>query len=199
MITKLGPLQTKILQYLSQTPNQNKQQVQRGLGIPDKNYPSVKNAIDVLFEKGYLKAVDMKSKKNLPIKSFRLTEQGIIYVFANNNVDFLKVMQNYESDFHLMQHYVKQAKIISDPGVLKKLIQNAAQFLLLQGDRESISMNPENMMALNTSTMLLYGRMTNKERAYLSQKVGNRKNRRLFRKVNSLLKVVLNEDAEAND
>jgi len=76
MEIRIGALQIKILKYLAFNPEQNAQAIQQALGIPDKNYPSVWNALQKMKEKDLVDFKNAISKKNVPIKNWFLTGKG---------------------------------------------------------------------------------------------------------------------------
>jgi DNA-binding PadR family transcriptional regulator len=96
-VKDLGKLREKIIFHLSQNPNLNAQALQKALDYPSSQYPNILKALKKLEKFGLVKSKSGKSKKNVPIRLYRCTDNGILYALARNpRADALKTIAAYE-------------------------------------------------------------------------------------------------------
>jgi len=134
MLEKFTSLEEKIISYLALTPDKNIQQIQRGLEIEDRNYPSVYNAVLRLKKKEYVKAKKGKSEKNVEINFFKLTPLGIGATLAfGDETTLLEVFDNYEKDLSSFKVYKEFIKLLK-PLTAKKLLRLVGKTILQYGE-----------------------------------------------------------------
>lgn len=102
MLGRFGKIEQQILKHLALHPRQNMQVIQRALNIPGENYPSVRHAILSLKKSGLVKSEPATSKKDVPIRIWHLTDEGVFTVFKNatdlSSEDLNLVIDNYVLD-----------------------------------------------------------------------------------------------------
>jgi DNA-binding PadR family transcriptional regulator len=95
---RLSSLREKIVFCLSENPNLNAQALQKALGYPSNQYPNISKALKTLEKSGLIRSKHGKSKKNVQIKLYRCTDNGILYALGRNpKADALKTINAYES------------------------------------------------------------------------------------------------------
>ena len=119
---KVTPIEEKIVSYLALHPRRNIQQIQRGLGIEDRNYPTVRNAMSRLKKKDLVEATQGKSEKKVLVSFFRLSVKGIGYALAYGNDHVaLQVPAIYEDVEPQLKNFVQIEQHLSPPIMLKLL------------------------------------------------------------------------------
>lgn len=78
---KVGKLERRILRILALQPKMHKKAIQEALKINDKNYATVSNAVDSLKAKGLVTWEPGKSKRNKPIRLWKLSDTGLVVLF----------------------------------------------------------------------------------------------------------------------
>ncbi len=95
---RLSSLREKIVFCLSENPNLNAQALQKTLGYPSNQYPNISKALKTLEKSGLIRSKHGKSKKNVQIKLYRSTDNGILYALGRNpKADALKTINVYEN------------------------------------------------------------------------------------------------------
>jgi hypothetical protein len=95
-IKELGNLQERVLFFLSENPDNNKQAIQKGISHPSDQYGSVLNAVNALEKIGYIQAKSGFSKKKVPISLYNCTDLGVFYALSKNpNGDAQKLLSAY--------------------------------------------------------------------------------------------------------
>jgi hypothetical protein len=95
---ELGNLQEKVLFYLAENPEKNKQAIQQGINHPSEQYGSVKNAVDKIEEFGFIQSTEGLSQKKVKIKIYRCADSGVFYALTKNHLaDVLKILDAYKS------------------------------------------------------------------------------------------------------
>jgi len=124
MGVRLGVLQTRILKYLALHPRQNAQAIQQALEIPDKNYPSVWNALQKMEKQGFVSYEDAISKKNVPIKNWLLTDKGLLQALLLcdfTGEEMQQALANYaENEF--TKRFLKLTLETLGPDLTKKIL-----------------------------------------------------------------------------
>jgi len=130
MAEKPTRIETEIIKYLALNPKDNTQRIQRGIGLKDKNYPTVRKAIRRLQKKYIVQYSTGKSKKKVTIKIYRLTPRGVFVALGIcSDNDLVKILEKnkYESDdLFLLKEYVSR---LSEP-TAKKILRSAGKFAL---------------------------------------------------------------------
>jgi hypothetical protein len=180
MALVIGPIQKQVLKHLALNPNQNAQAVQRALGIPDKNYPSVHSALQNLHKLGLVEWRDAVSSKNVPMKLWRLTDKGVL--FSVSYLDFevneiVEALKNYAASereqqiltlmvetlgVELFKQFVnvylafkQQPEGFATVALIAQLQQELKNKTLSPEDNERIKVFFEKVMELNSKTRLL--------------------------------------------
>jgi hypothetical protein len=97
-VKQLGSLREKILFHLSENPNLNAQAVQKNLEYPQNQYPNILNALKTLEKLELLTSKLGKSKKNVQIRLYRCTFDGVLFALAENpNARALNILNAYQS------------------------------------------------------------------------------------------------------
>ncbi|MCW4044763.1 MAG: BlaI/MecI/CopY family transcriptional regulator [Candidatus Bathyarchaeota archaeon] len=129
------PIEKEIIEYLSLNPNQNTQQIQRGLVKADKNYPTVKNALERLEKKNYVETHKGKSKKNLTIKFYKLSPRGVsIALGLNREENLMRTLANYKDAAEAFS-LLKQFANYLDTQLSIKLLRQAGLLAVRQGKK----------------------------------------------------------------
>ena len=119
---KITSLEENIISYLALHPRRNIQQIQRGLGIQDKNYPTVRNAMPRLEKKGFVEFTQGKSEKKVVIRFYRLTAKGRGYALAYGNSQVtLQVPSTYENEEPQLAIFTQISTYLSTSTLLKLL------------------------------------------------------------------------------
>jgi DNA-binding PadR family transcriptional regulator len=145
-----------VLFYLAENPHNHKQAIQKGIEYQPQ-YGSVLNAVRALEKSGYIKSKKGKSKKKVPIKFFKCTEEGAFYALAKNpNANVLKILDAYKDQYdsykslrNLYDAYGQDVfiKFIRDvdeflPMVQKQGLEKALPLLFMKIVREVNNVNP---------------------------------------------------------
>jgi DNA-binding PadR family transcriptional regulator len=127
---KLSSLREKIVFYLSENPNLNAQALQKALEYPSNQYPNILKALKTLEKTGLIKSKSGKSKKKVPIRLYRCTDNGILYALARNpKADALKTINAYESIEDLAKSF-RACYDIMGPELFFKFVEDADEFML---------------------------------------------------------------------
>jgi len=180
MALVIGPIQKQVLKHLALNPNQNAQAVQRALGIPDKNYPSVHLALKTLHQLGLVEWRDAVSSKNVPMKLWRLTDKGVL--FSVSYLDFetneiAAMFKNYAANereqqiltlmvetlgaelfkqfVNVYMAFTQQPESFATVALIVQLQQELKNKTLNPEDNERIKLFFEKIMELNGKTRLL--------------------------------------------
>lgn len=130
----LGKLEKRILKDLAKHPNSLIQPIQKRLM---SYYKNVYDAIENLKGKGLvMEGNRIKSDQGAEYTSYKLSEQGLIYVLASNNVDYEIVLENYESETQFLATLGPVLSEFPDKAIRKTLINTAAQMLLTYNIKE---------------------------------------------------------------
>ena len=114
MTVRIGRVQKRVIHYLASHPNQNMQVIQRELGIPDRNYTGVRNALITLKENGYVKSKRAFSAKKVKIDFWTLTKKGVAYVMAYGDSDIiLDALKKYEGKMEMSISVKQFADLVS--------------------------------------------------------------------------------------
>jgi len=131
---RVTTLEERMICHLALHPRRNIQQIQRGLNMKDRNYPSVRNAMRRLKKKGYAEATEGKSEKNLPIKFYKLSTKGIGYTLAYANEQAtLTVLATYENVEPQLKNFLQITQHLS-PSILLKLLRIVGKGVLQYGE-----------------------------------------------------------------
>lgn len=134
MNQELGRLQRKVLEYLALHPKQNTQVIQRGLKIPDHNYPSVRKSLKALERQDLVKTEAALSKKKAPIRIWMLTMKGIAYVLAHGKDDtVLGVLAEYEGNIEFFKPLQQFVKLLSKE-TATKIFRHVGKAYFLYGE-----------------------------------------------------------------
>lgn len=129
-VAKLSSLKEKIVFHLSENPNLNAQALQKALEYPSNQYPNILKALKTLEKSGLIKSKSGKSKKNVPIKLYRCTDNGILYALARNpKADALKTINAYESTEEVAKSF-RACYDIMGPELFFKFVGDADEFML---------------------------------------------------------------------
>jgi DNA-binding PadR family transcriptional regulator len=130
-VGKLSSLREKIVFYLSENPNLNAQAIQKALEYPSNQYPNILKALKTLEKTGLIKSKSGKSKKRVPIRLYRCTDNGILYALARNpKADALKTINAYESIEDLAKAF-RACYDIMGPELFFKFVGDADEFMLM--------------------------------------------------------------------
>jgi DNA-binding PadR family transcriptional regulator len=125
---KLSSLKEKIVFHLSENPNLNAQALQKTLGYPSNQYPNILKALKALEKTGLIASRSGKSKKKVPIRLYRCTENGILYSLAKNpEADALKTIDAYESLDKLAKAF-RASYDIMGPQLFLKFVKDVDEF-----------------------------------------------------------------------
>lgn len=81
----LGKLQERILRYLAENPDKNKMEIMDGIKHPEKQYSSLRKAVDVLeTEYKWIQYRKGLSKKRVEIKFYYCNPDGLFYVLTSD-------------------------------------------------------------------------------------------------------------------
>jgi DNA-binding PadR family transcriptional regulator len=128
---KLSSLREKIVFYLSENPNLNAQAIQKALEYPSNQYPNILKALKTLEKTGLIRSKSGKSKKKVPIRLYRCTDNGILYALARNpKADALKTITAYESIEDLAKTF-RACYDIMGPELFFKFVGDADEFMLM--------------------------------------------------------------------
>lgn len=95
---ELGSLQQKIIFHLAESPNLNAQAIQKALDYPPSQYPNILKALKTLEKLDVVSSTTAKSKRNVPIRQYRCTLDGVIYALAKNpSADALNTLNAYQN------------------------------------------------------------------------------------------------------
>jgi hypothetical protein len=112
-------------------PSQHKQAIQKTM--PTKEYGSVSNAVQALEDSGYLEHEDAVSLKNVKIKIYRCTKEGLEYALANNsNMDFQKTFESNKERFPIFDFYLKQYQTLGHD-LFKKFLKLTMESTVIAG------------------------------------------------------------------
>lgn len=132
-IGKLSSLREKIVFHLSENPNLNTQVIQKALGYPSNQYPNILKALKTLEKSGLIKSKSGKSKKKVPIRLYRCTDNGILYALARNpKADALKTINTYEGIADIAKTF-RACYGIMGPELFLKFVGDWDEFMLMIG------------------------------------------------------------------
>jgi DNA-binding PadR family transcriptional regulator len=130
-VAKLSSLREKAIFYLSENPNLNAQALQKALEYPSNQYPNILKALKTLEKSGLIKSKSGKSKKKVPIRLYRCTDNGILYALARNpKADALKTINAYEGIEDLAKSF-RACYDIMGPELFFKFVGVADEFMLM--------------------------------------------------------------------
>jgi len=130
-VAKLGSLREKIIFYLSENPNLNAQALQRALEYPPNQYPNILKALKTLEKTGLIKSKGGKSKKKVPIRLYRCTDNGILYALARNpKANALKTINAYENTEEIAKTF-RACYDIMGPELFVKFVEDVDEFMLM--------------------------------------------------------------------
>jgi hypothetical protein len=166
MTEKVTSVEKQIIQYLSLNRKQNTQRIQRGIGLEDKNYPTVRNAIERLKKKKhYVISTKGLSEKNVPINEYQLSTQGVIVALAINSENtLLKTLENYKMDSETLL-LLKQLVSYLSTATAIKILRYAGTFASKYGKKV-----PEALAgAVTLNGLLGLGELTEKEKKEVAE------------------------------
>ena len=155
---ELGSLQEKIVFFLAENPQNHKLAIQKGIEHPAEQYGSVKKAVDMLEELGYLVSKKVLSQKSVEIKEYDCTELGVFYALARKpNANVPKILDVYHSkvdfcrnlkalyDVWGSDHFAMFLRDLGDflPIIRKKGVDFAVPYLLMKIARQMQSLDPK--------------------------------------------------------
>jgi DNA-binding PadR family transcriptional regulator len=155
---ELGNLQQKVLFFLAENPDQHKQAIQKGISHPTDQYGSISKAVDSLEELGFIDSKLTKSQKNVEIKLFKCTDEGVLYALSRNPLgDILKILDSYKEQVEFCKQFralydvwgqKQMALFLKDlgeflPMVHTKGIEYAAPFLLMKFAKQFQTLDPK--------------------------------------------------------
>ena len=156
-IKELGHLQERVLFFLSENPDQNKQAIQKGISHPSDQYGSILKAVTALQKIGYIQAKSGISKKKVPISLYNCTDLGVFYALSKNpNGDVEKLLSAYgerdtwksvkclygEVDHEAFTSIFKDSADFI-PMMSKDGLKNALIHLFVRSYRRSRKLNPK--------------------------------------------------------
>jgi len=132
---ELGSLQEKVLFHLAENPRMNTQTIQKNLGYPPAQYPNILKAVKALEKAALIQSEEGKSKKNVPIRLYKCTQEGVFYALARNpNADVLKILDAYKS----LDEFFKSMRRLYDVcghDIFAKFVKDVDEFLpMIQRD-----------------------------------------------------------------
>jgi DNA-binding PadR family transcriptional regulator len=134
MVEKPTPIETEVIKYLALKPKENTQRIQRGIGLEDKNYPTVRKAIKRLEKKSIIKHSKGESEKKVSIKFYQLTPHGVFLALGiGSDSDLIKILdknKNESEDLFLLKQYTA---FLTVPTAIK-ILRNAGKFALSHQD-----------------------------------------------------------------
>jgi DNA-binding PadR family transcriptional regulator len=127
----LGKLREKLIFYISEDPNLNAQALQKALDYPSSQYPNILNALKKLEKFGLIESKSGKSKKKVPIRLYRCTDNGILYALARNpKADALKTINAYEN-LEAIAKTFRACYEIMGPELFYKFVRDWDEFMLM--------------------------------------------------------------------
>jgi DNA-binding PadR family transcriptional regulator len=130
-VKELGSLREKIIFHLSENPNLNAQALQKALEYPSNQYPNILNALKTLEKTGLVRSESGKSKKKVPIRLYRCTDNGILYALARNpKANALKTIGAYENTEELAKTF-RACYDIMGPELFVKFVEDVDEFMLM--------------------------------------------------------------------
>ncbi|MCJ7560347.1 hypothetical protein MUO79_06975 [Candidatus Bathyarchaeota archaeon] len=142
-----GPLERTVLHYLALNRDSLIQPMQKAL---KKDYKSVHGETKNLITKGYVETnKKVTSEKGASLPGYKLTREGLLYVFAHNNINYQTVMNKYGEGQEFFREYKKLDSFVKNKKLLNFLIQFASKTALGVEDKEQVFENPR--MLLKTS------------------------------------------------
>jgi len=94
----IGSLKEKVLLFLGEHSKMNAQAIQKELGYPPDQYPNILKAVKVLEKLELVKSENGTSAKNVPMRLYSCSDEGIFYVLTKNpNANFLEIFKEYEN------------------------------------------------------------------------------------------------------
>jgi hypothetical protein len=132
--------------YLS-LPSKRKNILQKALGYPSSHYPNVLKALKTLEKLDLVNSTSGKSKKNIPIRLYRCTLDGIFYSLAKNPnanaLDTLTAYQNLDDVVNSLQKlydvwghdlFMKFVKDVHEflPMIHKDGLENVIPYMLMK-------------------------------------------------------------------
>ena len=165
---KLSRIEEKVISFLSLSLDKNAQQIQRGIDIEDKNYSTVKKAIDRLEKKKfYVESKKGKSEKNVVIKFYKLSTRGVLVAFATNDEETLiKTLCLYKSTSEIFL-LLKQFANCLKPSTAIKLLRMTGNLAFKYGGKVT---KPEAILtAITLNAISGFGDWTQEEIAELAE------------------------------
>ena len=157
----LGKLEKEIINDLALHPNSLKQPIKRRL---KKDYKNVSMAINNLIIKGCVeKGKNVKSEKGVSYQGYKLTSEGVLYVFVFGEVNIDRVIENYPETTFITE-YRKILRALPNKKLVRKLIRKAAQMALNQEDREAVNLNPNALINMAFTSMRFYSKLPRDEK-----------------------------------
>ena len=144
----IGSLKEKILLFLAENPDKNTQALQKELGYPSTQYPNIMKAVKALEKLELVQSKTGKSMKNVQMKIYSCTEEGVFYVLTkNSNANVLKILDSYKDRINLAKslrqlydlwgpevfiHFLKDMSTFL-PLILKEGWDNALPYIVMKG------------------------------------------------------------------
>jgi hypothetical protein len=150
MAEKITPIENKIITYLSLNPDRNLQQIQRGIGLDDRNYPTVKNAMErLLTKKRFVQYKKGLSEKKIEIKIFRLNTRGILVALTiNKDNELNKTLDNYKNTSNILSILYRFVSQLKEPTKIK-VLRNSGDLALRNLSKKHNKDTMMNVVALN--------------------------------------------------
>jgi hypothetical protein len=170
-LKQLGSLREKIVFQLSENPNLNAQAVQKNLGYPSNQYPNVLNALKTLEKLELLTSKRSKSKKNVPIKLYRCTFDGVLFTLAENpKASVLSVLNAYQSldknsnffrklyDIWGHEHFMAFVRYFHEylPVIHKNGLAKVIPMMLMTAARETQNLDQDTKIEKSSETIKLF-------------------------------------------
>lgn len=146
----LTKLELDILLHLAMNPERNAQQIQRGIGYEDRNYPSVNNAVKRLRRQGFLKSEKGESQKKLPVDLYSLSSFGLGFIMAEGDENtLLDVVRKNEKEFPEYEDYDVIIRNVKSSTAIK-LLRLAGKAILQYGTKAWL---PQTIMIATTCSI----------------------------------------------
>jgi DNA-binding PadR family transcriptional regulator len=128
---ELGSLQEKILFHLAENPDKNAQEIQKDIDYPSSQYGNVNTTVKGLEKLGYIKSKGGKSKKNLEIKLYSCTENGVFYALAKNpKANIKSIITTYENEYPVFVPFLELYSVMGKERIAK-FFENSLDLALI--------------------------------------------------------------------
>jgi hypothetical protein len=160
-----GKLESRILRYLALHPDSLIQPIEKGL---ESYYKNVHDDVLNLCKKGYVElGKPVKTKRNATQKGYRLSRDGLLYVFSHENIDVQTVLHLYGEGNEFLKEYQRLYKVMPNKNLLKALIRTASSFALKYDNVDAVMNDPKHLLKATADLEDVYGNRPDDEKACL--------------------------------